>query len=423
MSERPREGPRAAAGREVGTVGRLLRRLERAGPAIIDLAARLVAIPSDSPAHDESAVAEALGAEAARLGLAAGEIVTARPNRPNLVIRMPGQAAGLRLILNGHMDTKPAGERADWRRDPTTAEVSDGRLHGLGAADMKGALAAMLHAAAALGAEGLPVRGELVLVFSADEEASGTLGLSHVLATTGLTADAALIGEPSGIDGPFDRLAIGARGFHGFTLRATGRRLHSGLAGTAAASPDAIRAIARAVDRLPAAVDFGQPRTAGIWLGPDLAITGLAAGISPGMLPGEAVARGEVRTILGMTRQATDRALREALARIPGVDGGLLGVELESESEDWPASAIDPTEPIVGALAGATARVIGRAPDLSVFPGATEAHLFAARGIPCVPAFGPGRLAAAHVPDESIAIEDLIAAAQIYALAIADYLA
>ncbi len=419
MSERPREGRGVAAGAEA----RLLRHLERAGPAIIDLAARLVAIPSDSPAHDESAVAEALGAEAARLGLATGEIVTARPNRPNLVFRMPGPAAGLRLVLNGHMDTKPPGERADWRRDPATAEVSDGRLHGLGAADMKGALAAMLHAAAALRAEGLPARGELILVFSADEEASGTLGLAHVLATTGLTADAALIGEPSGIDGPFDRLAIGARGFHGFTLRAAGRRLHSGLAGTAAASPDAIRAIARAVDRLRAVVDFGQPRTAGIWLDPDLAITGLAAGIAPGMLPGEAVARGEVRTILGMTRHATDRALREALARIPGVDGGLLGVELESESEDWPASAIDPTEPIVGALAGATARVIGRAPDLSIFPGATEAHLFAAHGIPCVPAFGPGWLAAAHVPDESIALEDLIAAAQIYTLAIADYLA
>jgi acetylornithine deacetylase/succinyl-diaminopimelate desuccinylase-like protein len=124
-----------------------------------------------------------------------------------------------------------------------------------------------------------------------------------------------------------------------------------------------------------------------------------------------------------MTWAGTDRALREALTRIHDDDGRPLGVEVESEPEDWPASAIDPGEPIVAALAAATALVIGRAPELSIFPGATEAHVFAARGIPCVPAFGPGRLAAAHVPNESVALEDLFAAARIYALAIAGYLA
>jgi acetylornithine deacetylase/succinyl-diaminopimelate desuccinylase-like protein len=98
-------------------------------------------------------------------------------------------------------------------------------------------------------------------------------------------------------------------------------------------------------------------------------------------------------------------------------------VEVESEAEDWPASAIDPGERIVLALAEATTRIVGRAPELSVFPGATEAHVFASRGIPCVPAFGPGRLAAAHVPDESVALGDVFAAARIYALAIAAYLA
>jgi acetylornithine deacetylase/succinyl-diaminopimelate desuccinylase len=288
---------------------------------------------------------------------------------------------------------------------------------------MKGGLAAMLYAAAALVAEGLPARGELVLVFSADEEASGMLGLAHVLAATGLTADAAVIGEPSGIDGPFDRLAIGARGYHGFSLRAAGRRIHSGLAGTTSASPEAIRALVRAADRLPGVVDFGQRASAQFPLGPAVTVTGLTAGIAPGILPGEALAQGEVRTIPGMTWAGTDRALREALAGIRDDGGKPLAVELESEPEDWPASAIDPAEPIVSALVNATALVIGRAPELSIFPGATEAHVFAAHGIPCVPAFGPGRLAAAHVPDEAVALEDLFAAARIYALAIAAYLA
>jgi acetylornithine deacetylase/succinyl-diaminopimelate desuccinylase-like protein len=413
---------RRGAGPGADLTGRLLERL-RADSAIVELAAKLVAIPSHAPSHGEGAVVGALMAAAARLGLPAGEVIAAIPGRPNLVIRLSGRAPGPRLVLNGHTDTKPPGDLADWQRDPVAPEVSDGRLHGLGAADMKGGLAAMLHAAAALVAEGLPARGELVLVFSADEEASGMLGLAHVLAATGLTADAAVIGEPSGIDGPFDRLAIGARGYHGFSLRAAGRRIHSGLAGTTSASPEAIPALVRAADRLSGVVDFGQRASAQFPLGPAVTLTGLTAGIAPGILPGEALAQGEVRTIPGMTWAGTDRALREALAGIRDDGGKPLAVELESEPEDWPASAIDPAEPIVSALVDATALVIGRAPELSIFPGATEAHVFAAHGIPCVPAFGPGRLAAAHVPDEAVALEDLFAAARIYALAIAAYLA
>ena len=327
-------------------------------------------------------------------------------------------AAGIRCD-----EPKPPGDRAEWGYDPTAPWVGDGQLHGLGSADMKGALSAMLHAAAALQADGLPARGELVLIFSADEEGSGILGLAHVLAATGLTADAALIGEPSGIEGPFDRLAIGARGFHGFSLRAPGRRVHSGLAGTADASPEAIRALVRVADRLADTVTFDQRPGPGFPIGPTVTITGLRAGIGPGILPGEAIAVGEVRTIPGMTRAGTDRALRQALARIGDDQGGGLSVELESDPEEWPASAIGADEPIVAALTAATVRVTGRRPDLSVFPGATEAHAFAARGIPCVPAFGPGRLSAAHVPAESVALADLSVAARVYALAIADYLA
>jgi acetylornithine deacetylase/succinyl-diaminopimelate desuccinylase-like protein len=422
MSERRGGGP-GAGDEPSAAAGSLREHLDRAESSIVDLAARLVTIPSWAPAHDERAVVAELAATAARLGLPAGVMVAAHPERPNLVIRLAGREPGRRLVLNGHTDTKPPGDRADWRHEPTAGVISDGRLHGLGSADMKGALSAMLHAAAALAAGGLPLRGELVLILSADEEGSGMLGLAHVLATTGLTADAAMIGEPSGVDGPFDGLAIGARGFHGFSLRAVGRRVHSGLAGTPSATPEAIRALVRASDRLGSMVDFQAAPSAAFPLGPRLAITGLQAGVGPGILPTQAVARGEVRTIPGMTWAGTDRALREALARIRDDAGEALLVELESEPEDWPASSIDAREPIVAALAAATAQVTGRRPELSVFPGATEAHAFAARGIPCVPAFGPGRLAAAHVPDESVDLDDLLVAARIYALAIADYLA
>jgi acetylornithine deacetylase/succinyl-diaminopimelate desuccinylase-like protein len=400
---------------------RLRDRLAGRRAALGDLAARLVRIPSDGPDHDEREVVATLASAAFELGLPAGEILAAEPGRPNLVIRIAGARPGRRLVLNGHTDTKPPGDRARWPGDPWAGELRDGRLHGLGAADMKGALAAMLHAAAALCEEGLPAHGELVLVFSADEEGSGTLGLAHVLAATDLAADAAIIGEPSGIDDAFDRLVIGARGFYGFTLRAAGLRRHSGLPESSGPG-GAIAALVRAVDRLPAAVDFGTGPSEAFPLGPSVAITAIEAGVAAGIVPDEATARGEVRTVPGMTHVCVTDALRTALDLLRDDAGARLAVTLEPDPEIWPASAIDAGEPIVTALAAATAAVLGRAPRPGIFPGATEAHLFAARGIPCVPAFGPGRLAAAHVPDESVALAEIEAAAAIYAFVAARFL-
>jgi acetylornithine deacetylase/succinyl-diaminopimelate desuccinylase-like protein len=410
------------SGRSGASVEHRLRdRLTARRTELVDLAARLVRIPSDGPDHDEREVVAALAHAAFALGLPAGEIVAAEAGRPNLVIRIAGVRPGRRLVLNGHTDTKPPGDLARWPGDPWAGELRDGRLHGLGAADMKGALAAMLHAAAALREEDLPADGELVLVFSADEEASGTLGLAHVLAATGLAADAAIIGEPSGIDDAFDRLAIGARGFYGFTLRATGQRRHSGLVESSGPA-GAIAALVRAVDRLPAAVDLGDGPSEAFPLGPSLTFTAIEAGVAPGIVPDEATARGEVRTVPGMTHAGVTKALRAALDVLRDEAGARLAVTLEPDPEIWPASAIDAGEPIVSALAAATAAVLGRAPRPGVFPGATEAHVFAARGIPCVPAYGPGRLAAAHVPDESVALAEIEAAAAIYALTAARFL-
>jgi acetylornithine deacetylase/succinyl-diaminopimelate desuccinylase-like protein len=89
---------------------------------------------------------------------------------------------------------------------------------------------------------------------------------------------------------------------------------------------------------------------------------------------------------------------------------------------DWPASEVDPAASIVTLLADATERVTGRRPGPVDFPGATEAHVLTGMGIPTVPAFGPGLLESAHVPGESVTIDDLRAAVGIYARAAAEFL-
>jgi succinyl-diaminopimelate desuccinylase len=63
------------------------------------------------------------------------------PNRPNIVVDLPGSRPGPVLIFEGHTDVVTAGDRAVWTVDPFGGEITDGRLYGRGACDMKGGLA------------------------------------------------------------------------------------------------------------------------------------------------------------------------------------------------------------------------------------------------------------------------------------------
>ncbi|MDQ6795199.1 MAG: M20/M25/M40 family metallo-hydrolase [Chloroflexota bacterium] len=396
--------------------------IKRFADYAVEIAARLVRIPSDGPAHDERSVVAALSTEAAMLGLPPGEVIAAEAIHPNLLIRVRAATPGRRLILTSHTDTKPPGDEAD----PRSGDIRAGRLYGLGSADAKGSVAAMLVAAAALRAADLPAAGELLLVFSADEESEGSRGLAYIASTGALAADAAIVGEPSGMDAGFDGLPVLARGFVGFGLRANGPRLHSGLVPRSGVGGDPLAVIARAVADLPALVHV-PPATGGPHADADtpsrLTFTSIGGGLADGILANSAWARGEVRTMPGQTRDAVAAAIRDALSRLGGGGDGAAGsIDLDVDAFDWPASFVDPSAAIVTALAAATELVTGRRPPIGAFPGATEAHVLANLGIPTVLAFGPGLLAAAHVPGESVAADELRAAVAIYARTAAAYL-
>ena len=56
---------------------------------------------------------------------------------PNLLAATAFARPGRHLVLNGHIDVFPAGDRARWTHDPLSGAIVDGRLHGLGTVDMK----------------------------------------------------------------------------------------------------------------------------------------------------------------------------------------------------------------------------------------------------------------------------------------------
>jgi len=102
------------------------------------------------------------------------------------------------LILCGHIDVVPAGDRSKWAVDPYKGEVSQGRLYGRGSTDQKAGVAAQLMATAAAKECENELHGKVTVANVPDEEAQGPGGVIWLLKNKKLIGDACLITEPTG---------------------------------------------------------------------------------------------------------------------------------------------------------------------------------------------------------------------------------
>lgn len=153
---------------------------------VVALVGELVATPSPNLPGDERAVVAVVLAHMKRLGLVDVQIAAKEPHRPNVIYRLRGQQPGPVLMLCGHSDTKPVGDATHWQTDPFQPVVRDGKLFGLGSTDMKGAVAAMIYATAALKQCEIPLAGDVLLVINADEERSMRFGSEFLSTEYGL---------------------------------------------------------------------------------------------------------------------------------------------------------------------------------------------------------------------------------------------
>jgi acetylornithine deacetylase/succinyl-diaminopimelate desuccinylase-like protein len=383
---------------------------------VVELARALVRTPSPNPPGDERAVAGVVTEALATLGLPPAEVLALDGTRPNLLVTVDLGPGGRHLVLSGHLDTKPVGD-AEWSWDPLAADVDGDRLLGLGSADMKGAVAAMLVAAARLARDPLP-RGRLSLLLTADEEDGARFGAHHVAAARQLDADAVVIGEPGGIESDFDRVHLVSRGIARLRLVARGRQGHSSLSGTPGtrnAGVDAARATTAIADDLVLAVPANADGLEG-WAA--TVNTGLrfSGGVGYGVLPGRMAVDTEVRLLPGMERAAVTAAFEDLVGRIAADTGARLAVEYDTAPNDWlPPAAVPAGHPVARAAQEACRRVLGEEPPLSVFPGTTDATWFdAGQGLPTLPALGPGLLRRAHGADEWVSIAAVRRAVDLY---------
>jgi acetylornithine deacetylase len=323
---------------------------------IVELASRLVALDSVNPAlvrggAGEGAAAAFVADWCADRGL---EVDVVGGERPSVIARRRGSGGGRSLLLNGHLDTVGvAGMTA-----PFEPRVEDGRLYGRGSYDMKGALAAVLVAAAE--ADGL--RGDVIVTAVADEELA-SVGTEAVLER--VRADAAIVAEPTEL-----QVAVAHRGFVGFEIETAGVAAHGSRPDLGEDAIVKMGPVLVALEQLDARLQAGRRHP--------LAGTGaihasvIGGGQEMSSFPARCVLLGERRTIPGETLADVEAELHEL--------AGSAAVRIVASREPFEAPVEHPFVDLVRKAAG-TSEVVGA-------PFWTDAALVADAGIPTV-LFGP----------------------------------
>jgi len=160
----------------------------------IELTQALIRIPSANPPGNEQEIASFVRNWLLKRGVRS-QFVELEPGRSSLIARIPGSETGS-VVLCGHLDTVVADEDA-WSIPPFEARIENGRLAGLGAADMKSGVAVLMQAVAWLVQEHVTPSQDIVLALTADEE-WGYRG-AKTIAESGFIDDAELllIAEPT----------------------------------------------------------------------------------------------------------------------------------------------------------------------------------------------------------------------------------
>lgn len=389
---------------------------------IFEFTCDLIRTPSVNPPGDEVEVSRVLIERLRHLGVDQVEIAACEPNRPNVMAYVPGSSPGRTIMLSGHIDTKPPGNMDEWKTDPFEPTVIGDQLIGLGSGDMKAAVAAMVYAAAALKeVGGFP--GRLSLALTSDEEYGSTFGSKWLAAEGYIDADVCVIGEPAGVHEEWESIHLVSRGAALFKVVVHGTQMHSSISDQLPVVNATLKMAELALKMQRELRDYltfdDHPYCR---YGPTVNVGVTAqAGVTYGVYPGLAEFATDVRTVPGMTeaqvKADVQRFLDDAMAADPELHAELawnLMVE---------ATEIDGRHPVVAALSDASEVVLGQAPRLDAFPGATDAaYIQKAAGVPCIASFGPGMLPRAHSPNESMNARGAAEAAMIYALASVRYL-
>ena len=355
----------------------------------IELTQELVRINSENPPGNEKKIAKYIKDFLEDLKIQT-KLIEFEKNRVNLIASI-GKGKG--LMLNGHMDTVPAGDLNNWKYDPFGGKTVKGKLYGLGSSDMKGGLATILIAVKNLAREDF--KKKLLLTFVADEE-SGQTGTRYLVKNRkdifkdikyGLTAESNDL-----------KITIAQKGVTHLTIKLKGKAAHGS---TPELGDNAILKASDFIQELKKLTKKLKNKKNKMLGNGTISIGTINGGTKVNIVPDFCEIEVDRRLIPGETPTIALNQIKRLLKKLK------IKAEIETYVNRLPMQVSKNFELIKILNKIEKFKKVGE-------PGYTEIELYYREaGVPCI-TLGPGLARLAHVSNEYIPIKNLRKAVKIY---------
>jgi acetylornithine deacetylase/succinyl-diaminopimelate desuccinylase len=384
---------------------------------VVELLAALVSFPShEGIENQETKTAEYIQKFFLREGIQA-ELIPVEDGRCNVIAVLKGTGEGKSLLFTGHTDTVPP---YDMPGNPYEARIEDGCMYGRGTVDMKGGLAWMMMAMAAIKRAGISLSGDLVFAALIDEEAK-SLGTRAWLQSCDQLPDAAIVAEPTNMD-----ICVGHRGLEWFEFRFVGKTVHG------ARQKEGINAIRKAtlfIDKLEneliPKIEKKPPHP--IIGSPSMNYGLIKGGTQPSTVAGDCILQLDRRWIPSESFEEIVEEYRQVIRELSEEDPQfkaemkVMDISYMDDKYVHESMDTDPEEPVVKAAEQAIEKIYGAKAVIRAFMAWTDGGLINYYGkVPTI-VMGPGEIESAHSATENIRIDTLVPAVRIYAEIACDF--
>jgi succinyl-diaminopimelate desuccinylase len=376
--------------------------------ALVRLTQELVRLRTINPPGDEASAAEFVARRLQQAGMFAEVVPHEEAGRASVVGGLRGNGERPALLFSGHLDTVPAGD--NWQRDILSAEVADGKLWGLGSADMKAGVAALLIAMEAVHSTGVALKGDLLFAGTAGEEVD-SMGAKRLVEQQKLgQVGFMIIGEPTA-----NRVFTAEKGTLWLEVKTHGQTAHGSMPHLGI---NAIMHMSKLLQALEAERIPYQPHPL---LGNfTMTVATIIGGVKTNVVPDSCHVTIDLRTVIGQDHQQLLDTVRQLIDRLCAEDE-TFHAEVHAITERVPLD-IPFDDPQVQTFVRVRDQVTGQASQPMAATFATDGSVF-------VPAYqapmvicGPGLPENAHQPNEYVEVDKLVEAARIYTLAALDLL-
>lgn len=319
------------------------------------------------------------------------------------------------IAADGHMDTVGAGNHAQWTRPPFSGEQDDARLYGRGASDMKAAIAAMIYAGKVVQDLHLTDRFTYMVCATVQEEPCEGLAWEYLIEQEGLAPDFVIIAEPSD-----DQISLAQKGRMELKISVTGKSAH---ASAPHMGNNAIYSMAKIVSELEALSDNLEVEDEDLGKG-TLVVSEM---VSSAPSRSSVADYCEISIDRRLTWGESPQYALEQVQQLPSVIAARASVEFHTFEEPsytglvpkkectFPAWKLEKDHVVTRSTVAAYEQLFKCSPTLTTWPFSTNGvAIMGKHGIPVI-GYGPGMLAACHVPDEYVKKEQVLRATMMYA--------